>query len=182
MFLDVARRRGYAVTGLELSHWATRIARERGHHVREGSAETLQTLTEQYDTITAFDVLEHLADPVSTARTIRSRLKPDGCFAATVPDTGCWHARLLGSRHWLVVTMHVQYFTRETLQRMLKNAGFSRITIVPAPPYRLRVVDAAAYSSANAVLRVPFALLKRLPGINQLELRLTASLFVVARP
>jgi SAM-dependent methyltransferase len=182
VFLDVAARRGYTVEGLELSRWAAGIARGRGHKVREGSIDVLADIVQRYDTITAFDVLEHLADPVSAARTIRSRLTPDGCFVATVPDMGSWHARLLGRRHWLVVTMHMQYFTRDTLQRMLTEAGFSRITIASAPPYRLRVGDAAAYSNANAALRVPFALLKHLPGIKRLEIRLKASLFAVARP
>jgi SAM-dependent methyltransferase len=181
VFLDVAARRGYAVEGIELSRWARGLARGRGHRVHEGSVDVLPTLPRRYDAITAFDVLEHLADPGTALRLIRDQLTASGCFVATVPDTGAWHARLLGRRHWLVVTMHVQYFTRQTLQRLLSAAGFSRVTITAAPPYRLRVSDAAAYSGANALLRAPFALMKRVPGVNHLELRLKASLFAVAQ-
>jgi 2-polyprenyl-3-methyl-5-hydroxy-6-metoxy-1,4-benzoquinol methylase len=182
VFLDVAARRGYSVEGLELSRWAGAIARGRGHQVHEGSIDLLAGSNRRYGAITAFDVIEHLADPLAALKILRDRLEPGGCLAATVPDMGAWHARLLGRRHWLVVTMHVQYFTRDTLQRLLTAAGFSQVTITSAPPYRLRVADAAAYSNANPALRAPFALASRLPAVKHLELRLRASLFAVARP
>jgi SAM-dependent methyltransferase len=181
VFLDVAARRGYSVEGLELSTWARDIARGRGHRVHAGPVDRLASMPQRYDAVTAFDVLEHLEDPAGAARLIRDRLTPSGCFIATVPDTGAWHARLLGRRHWLIVTMHVQYFTHRTLHRLLSSAGFGNVRIATAPPYRLRIADAAAYSNASPLLRVPFALLKRAPGVNHLELRLKASLFAVAQ-
>lgn len=181
-FLSVAARHGYDVEGIELSEWAADIARRRGHRVHKGSTALLPGLTRHYDAITAFDVMEHLTDPLAFAAAARERLTAGGCFVATVPDMGSWHARLFGRRHWLVVTMHVQYFTRATLDRLLAGAGFSRRTIVSAPPYRLRLADAAAYSGANAFLRAPFAIAKRMPALSRLELRLKASLFAIAWP
>jgi 2-polyprenyl-3-methyl-5-hydroxy-6-metoxy-1,4-benzoquinol methylase len=181
VFMDVAARRGYRPEGLELSRWAATAARARGFSVTNGAVDDLATMDREFDTISAFDVLEHLVDPGGALSAIRNRLAADGCFVATVPDMGTWHARALGRRHWLVVTMHLQYFTHSTLRRLLERAGFSTISITAAPPYRLKVVDAAAYSNANAVLRGSFTVLKHAPLLQRLELRLTASLFVVAR-
>jgi predicted TPR repeat methyltransferase len=182
VFLDVASRRGYDVEGLELSRWAAAIARGRGHRVTEGCVDVLEQQGRQYDTITAFDVLEHLADPATALRAIRARLSPDGCLVATVPDMQSWHARLLGRRHWLVVTMHVQYFTRETLRRLLRSCGYSRVDISSAPPYRLRIGDAAAYVQGSRFLRAAGAPLIRISRLAGMEVRLKASVFAVARP
>jgi SAM-dependent methyltransferase len=180
VLLEVAGSRGYDVEGMELSRWASAIAGARGYRVHQCSLGEFPASSPAYDTITAFDVLEHLPEPVTAVRTIHRLLKPGGCFVATVPDMGCWHARLLGSRHWMVVVMHLQYFVRATLHRLLKEAGFDRCDIVPAPPYRLRLKDAYEYARNVPALRFPFMALSHTPGINRLELRLTAGLFCIA--
>jgi SAM-dependent methyltransferase len=180
VLLSAARDRGYRVSGLELSRWAAGIARTKGHDVISRPIEQISE-SDAYDNVTAFDVVEHLPDPVAAISTIRRMLRPGGCFSATVPDMGAWHARLLGRRHWLVVVMHLQYFNRRSFGQLLERAGFSSVTITAAPPYRLKLVDAARYSEATAALRYPMELLARVPYARRIELRLRASLFCVAR-
>lgn len=179
VLLEVARSRGYEVEGLELSRWACAIARGRGYSVKECAVQDFPAEA-AYDSVTAFDVLEHLPDPVAAVKRIHRLLKPGGCLVATIPDMGCWHARLLGSRHWMVMVMHLQYFVQATALRLLKEAGFARCEVLPAPPYRIGLKDAYEYARSVAVLRYPFMLLRLLPVINRMELRLTAGLFCVA--
>jgi 2-polyprenyl-3-methyl-5-hydroxy-6-metoxy-1,4-benzoquinol methylase len=181
VFLDAARARHYEAEGIELSRWAGSIARGRGHAVREAAIEDLAGEAPRYDNITAFDVLEHLVDPLKAATIIRSLLRPGGCLAATVPNIEAWHAVLLGRRHWLVVLMHYQYFSRRSLSEMLRRAGFSDVEIVVAPPYRARLKDAVKYAECNPLLKYPFRALSTVRWFREYEIKLKAALFCVAR-
>lgn len=180
IFLQIAALRGYRAEGIELSKWAVGIAQGRRLNVRNISLEDLADMNKFYDTITAFDVIEHMADPLKALILIRSQLREGGCFVATVPDMNTWHARLFGRHHWLVVLMHFHYFTRRTFSRLLKRSGFLKFHIVSAPPYRIRFKDAAGYFECHRLLKYFFVILSRFYWIKNLEIRLKASLFCVA--
>ena len=179
--MEEARRRGYSVEGTELSRWAVDVARSRGLAVHSLPVTALGRLDRSYDAVVAFDVLEHLADPLGALVAIRTRLGEGGCFFATVPDMGMWHARLLGERHWLVMLMHFQYFKRRSLERLLERAGFSRVSLATAPPYRVVLDDAVEIAEYNPLVRLPLSLARTvLPHLGVRELSLKASLFVAA--
>jgi SAM-dependent methyltransferase len=179
--MEEARKRGYSVEGTELSRWATEVARSRGLTVHSVAAAAVGTLPRSYDAVVAFDVLEHLADPLEALVALRGRLCDGGCLFATVPDMGTWHARLLGERHWLVMLMHFQYFSRRSLEHLLGRAGFSRVSLATAPPYRVEIAEALKIAEYNPLVRLPLSLagtvLQRL-GIGEIALK--ASLFIAA--
>jgi hypothetical protein len=70
------------------------------------------------------DVLEHLTDPQDAVDEVHSLLEPGAAFYLTVPDAGSLLARAMGRRWWSVLPMHLQYFTRDTMARMLNAHGF----------------------------------------------------------
>lgn len=179
LFLETAQRRGYRVAGLEPCRWAAAITRQKGFTVHETTLEALDPALSGFDNVTSFDVIEHLQYPLAAARSIRRLLAPGGCWTVVVPDMATWHARLLGSRHWLVVLMHLHYFTRRTFELLLARAGFSRFVVVAAPPYRMRLGDAMEYGKHNPVLKYPLALLRSL-HLQNVAIRLQASLMGVA--
>lgn len=179
LFLETARSRGYRVEGLEPCRWAAAIARQKGFTVHEVPLEDIDPAWSGFDNVTSFDVIEHLADPLAAALTIRHLLAPGGCWTVVVPDMATWHTRLLGSRHWLVVLMHLHYFTRRTFELLLARAGFSRFMIVVAPAYRMRLGDAMEYGKHNPAIRYPLALLRAL-RLQNMEIRLQAGLLGVA--
>ncbi|TWU47715.1 bifunctional 3-demethylubiquinone-9 3-methyltransferase/ 2-octaprenyl-6-hydroxy phenol methylase [Rubripirellula reticaptiva] len=63
MFIDVANANGVNVEGVELSQVAVDLARNSGLKVHCGTIDSLPE-DRMFDTITAFDVLEHVLDPV----------------------------------------------------------------------------------------------------------------------
>jgi 2-polyprenyl-3-methyl-5-hydroxy-6-metoxy-1,4-benzoquinol methylase len=53
----------------------------------------------RYDIVTALDVVEHVADPVSVIMRASTIMKPGGLLFLTTPDAGSLAARALG-KHW----------------------------------------------------------------------------------
>jgi hypothetical protein len=51
----------------------------------------------------------------------------------TVPDAGSLVARGMGGRWWSVLPMHVQYFTRPSMRRLLEAHGFRVVGIRSHP-------------------------------------------------
>jgi hypothetical protein len=92
-----------------------------------------------YSTVIAFDVLEHLRDPMAFARRARSWMPAGGLLAVTVPDCRSLIARGLG-RRWFQYWPpdHLYYFTPKNIRRLLASAQFSDVQTRPLPkPLRL---------------------------------------------
>jgi SAM-dependent methyltransferase len=126
-----ARNQGYQVHGLEYSADAARVANDkvRAEVVRVGAL-TRDTFPEQsFDVCILADVIEHVRDPASFVQDIRRILKTGGVIFIATPSTASWSARLLG-QHWMEYKPeHLFYFDRNTLTRLMSNAGFDQIEI-----------------------------------------------------
>jgi SAM-dependent methyltransferase len=130
-FLVAARAAGNTVEGVELSAPAAEQARARGVAVHQISAETFEPAA-PYDAITAFDVVEHLPDPLAFVRRAAGWLRPGGAIALTVPNAASVVARLLG-RAWFYYAPpdHVHYFTPSTVTRLLASGGLADVRVGP---------------------------------------------------
>ncbi|MCA3012960.1 MAG: class I SAM-dependent methyltransferase [Myxococcaceae bacterium] len=74
-----------------------------------------------FDVVTAFDVIEHVDDPVASLRSMVARLKPNGRVVVTVPAL-----QLLWSQHD-VTLQHRRRYSRGLLVEQLTAAGL-RVT------------------------------------------------------
>jgi len=159
VFLDVARRRGWQTVGVEPSAWAAQRTREQGHQVINAPLRRSNLPAASFDLITLWDVIEHLHDPLGQLREIHSLLRPGGAFALTTMDTGSLYAKMCGRRWPWYMRMHLYYFTRGTLARMLEEAGFEVLEIARAR----RIVSLRYFlEKAGAVLRPVAPLLELL--------------------
>lgn len=128
--LRAARERGFDAVGVEMSEWASGIARdEYGLDVRTGKLEDARLEAESVDVVVLADVIEHLTDPAATVREIRRVLAPGGRLLLLTPDAGSAMARLFGVRWWGLLDDHYFYFSRDTLRRFLENEGFAVETL-----------------------------------------------------
>jgi SAM-dependent methyltransferase len=134
-FMDVARRRGLAVTGIDVADAPARFARSRGLDARTGPLAAQSFEPGSFDVVTLWDVIEHVDDPLALLRDIRRVLRPGGTLVLETPDEGtplrlaarlAWRASL-GSVKLVArcyYPAHRIYFTRGGLARSLERAGF----------------------------------------------------------
>jgi len=124
VFLEIAQAHGWEAWGVEPSRWAVEIARARGLRVVEGTLREAAFPAGWFAVVTMWDVIEHLSDPLGELREIHRVLQPGGWLVIHTMDIESPFARLLGARWPWLMEMHLYYFSRRTLRRMLERAGF----------------------------------------------------------
>jgi 2-polyprenyl-3-methyl-5-hydroxy-6-metoxy-1,4-benzoquinol methylase len=112
--------------GLDVSPGAVEQTRARGLTAHLGRVEEFEPAA-PFDTITAFDVIEHLLEPRAFLDRLRRWLVPGGTLALTLPDVGSIYPRLLMRRHWFyyLPSDHLYYFDQRTIARLLTEQGFT---------------------------------------------------------
>jgi SAM-dependent methyltransferase len=124
-FLAAAKARGWQAEGCEPNRWmAAWGASHYGVTIRPGELFDQQYPPQSFDVVTLWDVVEHTPDPARVVRRISELLKPGGLLIVNYPDRGSWIARVLGRRWPFLSSVHLYYFTRATLARMLERHGF----------------------------------------------------------
>jgi SAM-dependent methyltransferase len=87
----------------------------------------------EFDAVVLGDVIEHLPDPGAALDRIGELLAPGGVLWLALPDAGSRLARAMGRRWWSVIPTHVQYFTRDSLSRLLERHGYEVLAVRTAP-------------------------------------------------
>lgn len=132
-FLRAAISHGYTnYTGFDISDAAAEGCRNRGLKVDSEFARAAEH--GPFDAITMNSVLEHIPDLVATLTTIREALASCGSLLILVPNARSFRARI--SSDWMcrrfpneqryrAYPIHLSYFTRPTLVRLLRRSGFT---------------------------------------------------------
>lgn len=159
-FLRAAQREGYRAAGLDLYPHLPADAASLGIEVIRMRVEDY--VPEQpYDCVAGFHVLEHLADPATLLRRMASWVLPNGIAYFEVPNAYSLNAFLQGPRWWGYTADHAQYFSAQSLTRLLSRVGF-RVEAVygsvswydPCYPYsaiRRRIIRPGASDSLRKV-------------------------------
>jgi 2-polyprenyl-3-methyl-5-hydroxy-6-metoxy-1,4-benzoquinol methylase len=148
LFLDVAGRDGWEARGIEPSKWAVERGRERfGVDLRQGTLEDLEG-DSPADAVVMLDVLEHLVDPLGSLRRLRTLVEKEGLLVLSTVDLAGVHSRVRkGSWPWFI-RPHLHYFTPETLDAMLAEAGFDLVEFERVPrTFHLSYIAGRASSS-----------------------------------
>jgi SAM-dependent methyltransferase len=127
-FPVAARDLGFDAVGIEPSRWLADYARRSyGLDVRDGILKPGIFPNGTFDVVTLWDVIEHVPQPHETLTLAYDLLKPGGLLLVNYPDVGTVAARVLGSRWPFWLSVHVLYYTRNTMSRQLQRAGFSNL-------------------------------------------------------
>lgn len=124
-FLEEARDCGWEAHGSEFEERAVEIVRAKGLSCAQAPIGPDTFEPDSFDVVTAFEVVEHVSDPLVEAATIASALRPGGLLYLTTPNFGSLSRRLLRGRWSLVgYPEHLSYFTPSTLRSWLGRFGF----------------------------------------------------------
>ena len=163
-FVAAAVRRGWDAEGCEPKRWLGQWgARHYGIRIRQGSVFDQDYPAASFDVVTLWDVIEHTPDPRAVLDRCRELLKPGGLLIVNYPDIGSWIARALGRRWLFLTSVHLWYFDRTTIRRLMETGGFDVLAIRPhyqrlELDYILQrgsVLSTALSKTARAVIR-PF--------------------------
>jgi SAM-dependent methyltransferase len=124
-YMEEARSAGWDVEGIEFSSDAAAVARSKGFAVHIGAIEQVESFRRDYDVITAWMVLEHLHEPVTALRKLRSWIKPGGYLVALVPSAESLSRTMFGARSYdLQLPTHLYHYTPKTIGILLDKAGW----------------------------------------------------------
>ncbi len=126
--------KGCRVCGIEKDRDAAERARGTCFRVVTGDAgdpEVLRQAGSGYDVIICADILEHLQDPWSVLRVLRSMIVPGGDVIVSVPNIAYWRMRLsLLTGHFdytdtgLLDSTHLRFFTVRTFRETARSCGY----------------------------------------------------------
>lgn len=124
LFLDVASKSGWKALGVEPSRWAVQQGRSRfGVDLHEGTVETYETRSAP-GAVVMLDLLEHVTNPAAVLDRVSEILDDTGILVLSTVDAESLHSRIRRGRWPWYIRSHLHYFTRKSLTRMLRGAGF----------------------------------------------------------
>ena len=129
-FIAAAAAAGFQAQGIEPDPATSRLARERtGLPVTTGTLADAALPAESADVATLWHVIEHLDSPRAALEELRRVLAPGGLVAIETPAADSLWFRLLRGRWRQLIPDHYFFFSRSTLARLLRAAGFDVVEL-----------------------------------------------------
>jgi len=122
-FCHAAHTQGWDVIGIDVSENAVNMGKTVSKFpLKVTTLEEMAKGSEKFDVLTAFEVLEHISQPLDFIRTALSVLKPGGRLFITVPNWDAPMVRTSDNPDW-IPPIHVLFFTKTSLTRLVSEAG-----------------------------------------------------------
>ena len=151
-FLSACRDRAFSrLLGSEFSSAAREQCRDRRLAVTAQTLEELIDEGRQFDVVTAFQVLEHVADPLFFLQSVHRLLRPGGTFLCGTPNADSFLKHL----RWHLLDMPPHHLTRwdeTTYRTLMPKIGLSVVDVrrEPLATYHHRIyADARVQWSAS---------------------------------
>jgi 2-polyprenyl-3-methyl-5-hydroxy-6-metoxy-1,4-benzoquinol methylase len=127
-FLKAAEKRGWEAHGVELERASYTLAKEHLNSVYNQDLLKIHFPSEHFQTVTLWQVIEHLQTFETLFREIDRIVKPGGILALSTPNIQslAWH--LLRERwHAVEPAVHFHLFSPRSLKRLMQNYAFECI-------------------------------------------------------
>ena len=131
-FLECLKDRpGWEISGVEPNRGAADfVERELGIPVAKCLLEETDFPEATFDVITFWETVEHIQDPIGLLKYCYKLLKKGGVFFVSTPNIAGFEFQVAGKDHFnIAAPNHLNYFSPETMCRLLNRAGFTEIKI-----------------------------------------------------
>jgi methionine biosynthesis protein MetW len=193
----LARDKQCRVLGVEPVHEPAELARQRGLEVITGLIDSQQTQEQLiahtkehglFDTIFMSQVIEHIADPAATLRTLKGLLDPDGCIVISTCSIVHWKCRLqilLGRWQYedygILDRTHLRFFTIKSFRQLLEESGYTVVdfgyTFEDICPFKI-MFDTRILAPSDLLRLIPFIGMRLRRGYTDLFKNFLATQFV----
>jgi SAM-dependent methyltransferase len=133
LLLEYAAAQGWRSVGVEPSVLAASEARARGLTVHSSLYQNLQLAAESFDVVHSKLLVEHIPDPPGFIAWAARVLRPGGVLTVHIPND--FNPLQLMARDelqledwWVAPPFHLNYFSFESLERLLTREGFTPVT------------------------------------------------------
>jgi 2-polyprenyl-3-methyl-5-hydroxy-6-metoxy-1,4-benzoquinol methylase len=184
-FMEIAKKQGWNVFGMEISDYAAGIGRRKGLEIKTGNFEDFDYPNASFDVVTFLDILEHFMNPELAIGKAARILKSGGILVINTPNTDSLLAKVFGKNwHLIAPPGHLSYFNRSNLEKILEKNGLKVVfcgNIVKRFSLRA-IVKALAYWQKMFIWKKFFDYLsdKRVGRIG-IPLRTGDNMFVIAK-
>jgi 2-polyprenyl-3-methyl-5-hydroxy-6-metoxy-1,4-benzoquinol methylase len=122
---------GFAHEGIEISQHARRVATELyGFSTLAGTLDNhVGAMSDRYQLITLWDVIEHVANPVALLAGVAHCLSPGGVVAIKTPSLDCPEADIFGPYYHSLKREHLIYLTPRSLGETARLAGLETVLV-----------------------------------------------------
>jgi len=130
-FLELLKEKNIPYLGIDTSPEAIKICSQKKLNCRQIDVETLVSENKnKYSSITCFQVIEHLENPLIFLKSIKKLLKKNRVIIMTTPNNNSPLRKIFGQK-WSVynIKSHFVFYDKETLKKTLTMAGFKNINI-----------------------------------------------------
>lgn len=130
-FIENACQAGWLAEGIEPDPQAAAAALSRNIKVKVGTYESAEYSSNHFDVICSNQVIEHVHNPSKFVNNIFNWLKPGGRIWIGTPNLdSAIHHRFCENYGNLHPPQHLTVFTPESLQNLVKSAGFTDIKFI----------------------------------------------------
>jgi trans-aconitate methyltransferase len=181
------------VVGIEPSAKAAAEARKRLDAVLQGRLEEVDLSQadvgpRSVDVIVLADVLEHMYDPWRALGMLRPLLRGEGVILASIPNIRNWaimeqlaQGDFPYAESGLLDITHIRFFTRQGVQRMFEETGFTIEAMTATPDPRCESILGSLQCSPPVTLDTPSMQIKNQTH-EQLSELATLQYWLRARP
>ena len=146
IFLSMARKENWIVSGVDISPYAIQSAKKLFNlNVHQGPLQELKLRSESFDVVTMWDSLEHMVDPVAELKEVCRILRKGGILLLDTPNersllrviAQMFYKISFGTLNYplkkLYHRYHLFYFSPSVLKKMMDVAGYDVLTLRKKP-------------------------------------------------
>ena len=113
-----------------LKGWSCQGLEPRSFVKVKGIKKNFNEIKNDNDIVAAFDVLEHVENPIEILKKINKKMRKNGQIFLTFPYSESFKSKILKERWQMVVPLaHLHFFSLKSTNIMLKRAGFKTVEI-----------------------------------------------------